>query len=201
MRVNSVKLNWTNISFPTPLTQIEQFEKNNPYSINVFGWNGTSVYPLRISKHENEQCINLILLTNNENQHYCWIKNMSALTASQINKHKGKRYVCKYCCNSFPKEESLKMHVEYCSSHKEVGVKMPEKDTMLSFENYNRKMKVPFVVYADFEAFTVPISTCSPDDDEGYTNQYQKHKACSFAYYIKCFDDKLFPPLLKTLHN
>ena len=197
MWMNSAKLNWTNISFPTPLTQIERFEKQNPYSINVFGWNGESVYPLRISKHENGQCINLMLLTNNENQHYCWIKNMSALTASQINKHKGKRYVCKYCCNSFPKEESLKKHVEYCSSHKEVGVKMPEKGTMLGFENYNRKMWVPSVVYADFEAFTAPISTCSPSDDKSFTNQYQKHKACGFSYYIKCFDDELFPPLLK----
>ena len=197
MRMNSEKLNWKGIDFPTPLTQIAKFEKQNPYSINVYGYTGTSVYPLRISEHTNEQCINLILLTNKKNQHYCWIKNMSALTASQINKHKGKRYVCKYCCNSFPNEVSLQNHVEYCSKHKAVGVVMPKKETMLNFKNYHRKMRVPFVVYADFEAFTESISTCSPSDDRSYTKQYQKHKPCSFSYYIKCFDDKLFPPQLK----
>ena len=155
------------------------------------------MYPLRISKHENEQCINLILLSNNENQHYCWIKNMSALVASQTDKHKGKKHVCKYCCNSFPKEESLQKHEEYCSKQKAVRVEMPKKGTMLSFKNFNRKMRVPFVVYADFEAFTESILTCSPDDSSSYTKQYQKHKPCSFSYYIKCFNDELFKPVFR----
>ena len=197
MRVNSKRLNWRGIDFPTPLNQIARFEKQNPYSINVYGYTGTSVYPLRISKHTNEQCINLILLSNNKNQHYCWIKNMSALVAGQTNKHKGKNYVCKYCCNSFQLEVTLRKHEEYCSKQKAVKVEMPKKGTMLSFKNYNRKMRVPFVVYADFEAFTESISTCSPSDDKSYTKQYQRHKPCGFSYYIKCFDDKLFPPLLK----
>ena len=199
MKKNSERLNWKGIDFPTPITQIARFEKQNPYSINVFGWMGGNVYPLRISKHTNEQCINLILLSNNENQHYCWIKKMSALAASQINKHERKRYFCKYCCNSFPTEKSLQKHIEYCSRQKAVGVEMPKKGTMLSFKNYHKKMRVPFVVYADFEAFTESISTCSPNDSSSYTKQYQKHKPCSFSYYIKCFDDELFPPQLK--HN
>ena len=197
MRRNSEKLNWKDIDFPTPLNQIEQFEEQNPYSVNVFGWEGGKVLPLRINeKHEKDkQSINLILLSNNEDQHYCWIKNMSALTASQINKHKGKRYFCKYCCNSSPTEESLQKHIEYCSKQKAVGVEMPEKGTMLSFKNYHKKMRVPFVVYADFEAFTEGISTCSPPDSSSYTKQYQKHKPCSFSYYIKCFNDGLFKPV------
>ena len=122
---------------------------------------------------------------------------MSKLAASQANKHKGKRYFCKYCCNSFPTEKSLRKHLEYCSKHKAVAVKMPKRGTMLSFKNYNRKMRVPFVVYADFEAFTESIATCSPSEVSSYTKQYQKHKPCSFSYYIKCFNDELFPPVLK----
>ena len=197
LKSNSEKLNWKGIDFPTPLTQITRFEKQNPYSINVYGWTGTSVYPLRISKHENEESIDLLLLSNNENQHYCWIKRMSALVASQVNKHKGKKYVCKYCCNSFPKEESLQRHIEYCSKQKAVKVVMPEKGTFLSFKNYFKKMRVPFVIIADFEAFTESISTCSPSNDKSYTKQYQKHTPCSFCFYIKCYDDRLFPPQLR----
>ena len=199
LKENAAKLNWEGIDFPTPLDNISRFEKQNPYSINVYGWKGTRVYPLRISKvHEDgRQCINLLLLSNKESQHYCWIKNMSALTASQYNKHKGKRFVCDYCCSSFQSEESLQKHVEYCSSHKAVGVKMPKKGTILGFKDHCRKMRVPFVVYADFESFTKPILTCSPSDDKSYTQQYQKHTPCSYCYYIKCFDDKLFPPILR----
>ena len=92
---------------------------------------------------------------------------------------------------------SLQKHVEYCSKQKAVKMVMPEKGTMLSLKNYYRKMRVLFVVYTDFEAFTESISTCSPSDDKSYTKQYQKHTPCSFSYYIKCFDDKLFPPQLK----
>ena len=197
MRVNSGKLNWEGIDFPTPLTQISRFEEQNPYSINVYGWTGSSVYPLRISKHENPQCINLLLLSNKKNQHYCWVKNMSALTANQYNKHKGKRYVCKYCCNSFQWGVTLQKHVEYCSKQKAVKVVMPKEGETLRFKNHRRKMRVPFVVYADFEAFTTPILTCSPKDDESFTNQYQKHTPCGYSYYIKCFNDEIFPPVLR----
>ena len=197
MRRNSERLNWKGIDFPTPLKQIKRFEELNPYCINVYGWSGGNVYPLRISEHENERAIDLLLLANGENNHYCWIKRMSALVTSQINKHEGKRYFCKYCCNSFPTEKSLQKHLEYCLKRKAVRVEMPEKGTMLSFKNYHKKMRVPFVVYADFEAFTESISTCSPNDKGSYTKQYQRHKTCSFSYYIKCFDDKLFQPKLK----
>ena len=198
MKKNAAKLNWEGIVFPTPLEQISRFERQNPYSINVYGWNGTRVYPIRVGKKDKDkQCINLLLLTNNDNQHYCWIKNMSALTASQYNKHKGKRFICNYCCNSFQREESLQKHEEYCSNHKAVRVRMPEKGTKLVFKKYNRRMRVPFIVYADFEALPEGISTCQPSDSDSYTNKYQKHKPCGFCYYIKCFNDELFPPVLR----
>ena len=67
MRRNSERLNWKGIDFPTPLKQIKRFEKQNPYSINVYGWREGNVYPLRISEHENERFIDLLLLTNGDN--------------------------------------------------------------------------------------------------------------------------------------
>ena len=198
LKENAAKLNWGGIDFPTPIEQISRFERQNPFYINVYGWKGKRVYPLRIGKKDKDkQCINLLLLSNEETNHYCLINKMSALTASQYNKHKGKRFVCDYCSSSFQREESLRKHEEYCSNHKAVRVKMPKKGTMLGFKNYQRKMRVPFVVYADFESFTIPISTCSPSDDKSYTRQYQKHEPCSYCYYIKCFDDEIFPPILR----
>ena len=40
---------------------------------------------------------------------------------------------------------------------------MPEEGTTLSFENYDGSMRVPFIVYADFESFIKPIDTCGPN--------------------------------------
>ena len=53
-------------------------------------------------------------------------------------------------------------------------------------------MRVPFIVYADFESFIPQLSTCQPNPEKSYTNQYQKHIPSGFCYHIKCFDDKLY---------
>ena len=50
MRINSEKFNWKGIEFPFSLKQIDKFEKQNPFAVNVFGIEGEKVYPLRINK-------------------------------------------------------------------------------------------------------------------------------------------------------
>jgi len=58
-------------------------------------------------------------------------------------------------------------------------------------------MRVPFVIYADFEAFTKPMDTSQPNPDYSYVNQHQRHTPCSFCYCIKSIDDSIFPPVLR----
>ena len=53
-------------------------------------------------------------------------------------------------------------------------------------------MRVPFIVYADFESFTPQLSTYQPNPEKSYTEQYQKHIPSGFCYHIKCFDDTLY---------
>ncbi|EDO44190.1 predicted protein [Nematostella vectensis] len=97
------------------------------------------------------------------------------------------------CLNSFRCKQSLEKHSECCDNHEAVRIEMPKIDKdgnlpHIKFKNYNRKMRVPFVVYADFESFTENIDTCSPDGSKSFTKQYQKHKPSGFCYLIKCFD-------------
>ena len=67
-----------------------------------------------------------------------------------------------------------------------------EKESFGQFINHNRSMEVPFIVYADFECFIVPISGAEPDDGKSFTNQISKHEPCGFCYKIICFDEKLY---------
>ena len=53
-------------------------------------------------------------------------------------------------------------------------------------------MRVPWVVFADFESFIKPIDTCQQDPRQSYTNKYQKHTPSSFWYYIKRLDNSLY---------
>ena len=54
------------------------------------------VYPLRISDYikQRETKVNLLLISDGERQHYCWIKNMSSLLYGQTSKHHGERRYC-----------------------------------------------------------------------------------------------------------
>ena len=204
MRKDSEKFDWSGIEFPVSLKQIDKFEKQNNYAINVFGYERV-VYPLRISKKNCEQVINLLLIADEETNHFCWIKNMSRLLSKNINNHQHKRYFCYRCLNSFHSEKSLEKHKEYCQNNEAVKIEMPMiKDDegkflgpeYIYFKNHYKKQRVPFVVYADFECFTEKIDTCQPEEGKSFTNQYQKHSPSGFSYLIKCFDDELLSPKL-----
>jgi len=159
-RKKAETLNWEGINFPVPLKDITKFEKqNHGISVNVFGYEG-GVYPLRISEHpEGTIYVDLFLIANEEGmQHYCWIKSMSRLLSSQKSKHSGKLHFCRRCFNPFRSEGSLKEHVECCSNNEAVRIIYPKpkegsEADFLKFKNINGFMRVPFVVYADFEAF------------------------------------------------
>ena len=53
-------------------------------------------------------------------------------------------------------------------------------------------MRVPLIIYADFNFFTLQLSTCQPNPEKSYTKQYQKYIPSGFCYNIKCFDDTLY---------
>ena len=207
MRKDSEKFDWTGIEFPVSEEFVDKFENQNPYAINVFGYEGV-VYPLRISKkneHSCEQVINLLLIANEETNHFCWIKNMSRLISKQKSNHNGKIHFCYRCLNSFISVKSLDKHKEYCQNNEEVKIEMPMfKDDegkflgpkYIYFKNFYKKQRVPFVVYADFECFTEKIDTCQPKDTKSFTNRYQKHRPSGFSYLIKCFDDNILSPKL-----
>ena len=62
----------------------------------------------------------------------------------------------------------------------------------VEFKNHNRMIKVPFIVYADFESIVKPISSGEPNDEKSFMSQYQKHVPCGFSYKIVCFDDNIW---------
>ena len=191
LKDQSQRLDWSGLKFPVKLDQIIIFEKNNPQiSINVFGFEG-DVYPLRLSKRsEREQTINLLLISDEAKQHYCLIKSLSRLLSSQVSGHKESNVFCLNCLNHFPNEEKLKIHEEYCLKNQTIRIEMPEKGSLVTFIHHNRSIKVPFVVYADFEAFTEEIPRSKQNEKFSFTQKYQRHKPSGFCYKIVCFDEK-----------
>ena len=221
-RENAEKFNWDGIKFPVKLSQISLFEKNNPgYVVNVLGYSeDDGIYPVRISKRYTSiagatppTVINLMLLSNEasrgddeenkSHQHYTLIKNMSRLVGMQTNKHNGKTHICLNCFNTFSLEKSFKEHTEVCLTNDSVKIEMPKKGSYIEFDKHAKKLKVPFVIYADFESYTEHIpegrgsaaqQSCDTNDEtkspypedatKSYTKKYQKHTPSGFCYYI-----------------
>ena len=186
-------LNTKGINFPMKLKDITKFEKLNPElpGINVFSDDNMIIYPLRMADRDCKNTIDLFLYEEDGNTHYTLIKDFNRLIKSQKTTSKnGKIFICKKCFTHFTKEELLEKHIKYCSNNQTVAVKMPEPNTMLYFKNYYKQLPIPFVVYADFECFTKPMNSCSPNPKESYNYNYQKHEPSGFCFYVKGIVDK-----------
>ena len=59
------------------------------------------------------------------------------------------------------------------------------------FQNYHRQLRAPFVIYAGFESITEKVSGDTPNNNNSYTEAFQKHTDCSYAYkVVSCYDNK-----------
>ena len=157
-------INWSGIVFPTAVKQIDKLEaQNENLAINVFGWENDCVIVHRISKKEKSVSrINLMLIESGEKQHYCYVKRVSALLYDQSKAHNTKHY-CMLCLTGFSREDLLENHKKYCNGlkGKPTRIDMPkEEEKTVSFQNYNKQMKAPYVIYADFEALVKKNYLC-----------------------------------------
>ena len=70
-----------------------------------------------------------------------------------------------------------------------------EGENKMTFQNYYKQMKAPYVVYADFECVLKKIATCEPDNKQSFTIKTEKHEPCGFSYVVVRSDGKTFGPI------
>ena len=81
-------------------------------------------------------------------------------------------------------------HKELCLN---INVKQSVKleEGIIQFENYFKQIPVPFKIYADFVCNSKKVKC----NEGSYTEKYQNHIPCSFAYKIVCIDDRFSKPI------
>jgi hypothetical protein len=99
------------------------------------------------------------------------------------------KYVSCRCLHYFSASEKLEAHVADCRDMNDCAIRLPsDDDKWLSFKNYNRKERVPFIVYADLECTLEKTK----EDPKTSSYTYQHHRVFSIGYYIHCsYDDSL----------
>ena len=148
----------------------------------MFEYNG-KVYPLRLSKDIKAKHINLLLLKHSSGHQYCLIQDFGRLMRTQIKGHK--RYFCYNCLHGFYKDATLQSHKLLCENHKAQKTTFPRKDQkILTFQNFANQLRVPFVVYADFECYT--SQECNSKE-----NAYQKHVPSGFCFFTVCCEQEI----------
>ncbi|KMQ84261.1 hypothetical protein RF55_18085, partial [Lasius niger] len=145
-------LNLEGVEFPMTLNQIKKFEHANDISINVYSISENCIIPLRLSEQKKARHINLLYVEEDNVGHFACIQNLSRLVSKQLSKKDHKKYICDRCLHYFESEEKLQAHTVDCGKLNDCAIRLPsDKDKWLSFNNYARKERLPFIVYADLE--------------------------------------------------
>ena len=193
------ELNYDGINFPLSQKHYNKVEKQNSIRINVFGYEDGQSFPIHISKETFEDQMNLLLITKDEKKHYVLIKDFNTFMYNQ-SKHKEKKHFCMYYLQCFSSERVLANHVNNCLTINGVqAINMPKQgENILKFNNFQKQLPVPFVIYADFEAITKKVQGCKQSEEmekdkdrRSYTEAYQTHEDFGYGYkVICCYDDK-----------
>ncbi|XP_077272782.1 uncharacterized protein LOC143903198 [Temnothorax americanus] len=201
-------LNLDGINFPIDLKHIGKFERQNDVSINVFttrkeigkkdkygrGADDNAIVPLRLTDDKRDRHVNLLHLRDTlrgvvNGGHFAWIKNLSRLVNSQLTVRRCAKHVCDRCLHYFYTCEKLAAHSVDCGRMNDCAIVLPNEDNKwLSFDNHDRKERLPFVVYADLECLLEPWERENAKRRARYA--YQRHVPFSLGYYLCCtYDD------------
>ena len=195
------KLDYSGITFPATVNQINRIEKQNKININLFGYDieRKAAFPISVSREKFDDHLELLYIEGEEESkvkgHYALIKDFNRFMYN-FTKHKERKHFCMHCLQCFYSNESLANHKVNCIVINGVqGIQLPEKyidkngverTPSVYFKNYHKGLPVPFSIYADFESNVEKISSSQPSDKKSYTEKYQKHTACSFGYKVVC---------------
>ncbi|GET66267.1 hypothetical protein RIR_jg37682.t5 [Rhizophagus irregularis DAOM 181602=DAOM 197198] len=184
--------------FPVQADEVilRRFERQNPtIALCICEWRDHRLCPIYVTDRDDakgRKIIDLVLISNGEKQHYCWIKNMSRLVNKRT-KDGHATFVCRWCISHFTHQQEINdKYVAICRGLK----KTPQADRMPSvkkgndiyeFKNWKRRMQVPYYFVADFEALVMDIPPTDEDKDKK-TKKVQEQIPCSYSYIKVRYD-------------
>ena len=189
-------LNMSDIDYPVRIKDISKVEKQNNININVFALDNQkdkqSIYPVYVSNVQSENIVDLLYIEENENTHYCLIKDLDSFMCDK-NRHKS--FTCRNCLQGFRREDTLIKHQTICYDNEHCKTIMPEPGkNILEFNNHHFKNRLPFAIYCDFEAYNIPMQSCTPDPNKSYIKPISKQEINSYGMYVHSDYPEIYKP-------
>ena len=186
--------NWKDIDFPATSKDWRKFESNNEIALNIlYSTHKTKKIQVAYKSKQNLTCdkqVILLMITDGEKLHYLTVKNLPGLLRGIKSSHKEDFY-CLNCFLSYRTRNKLEAHKKICENHDYYNVEMPTKDNnIIKYNQGEKSIKLPFVVYADLECLLEKMSTCQNHPNESSTTEINKHIPSGYSLFTHCSFDK-----------
>ena len=186
--------NWKEREFPSTSKDWKKIELNNEIALNILyvPHNTRKIHVAYKSKHNltRENRIILLMITDSEKWHYLTVKNLSGLLRGITSNHVGDFY-CLNCFCAYSTKNKLEAHKKICENYDYCHAEMPTKDNnIIKYNQGEKSIKLPFVVYADLECLLEKISTCQNNPNESSTTEINKHTSSGYSLFTHCSFDK-----------
>ena len=160
------KLNYEGVDFPVSKKDCGKIGILNKIFVNVFCYENKVIYPVYLSNQRFNDCLDLLLVSNNFVSHYVYIKDFNRVMFNKT-KHKVRKYFCKSCLQCFSSENVLNERQKDCLLiNKGQNVKLEK--GFIKFKNFNRQIPAPFKIYADFECLLKSVDIGVDNDSFSY---------------------------------
>ena len=144
------------------------------------------------SKHNltREKQVILLMISDDENWHYLLVKSLPGLLKGITSNHREDFYFSN-CFHSYRTKNKLEEHKKICENHNYCHVKMPnENNKIIKYNQGEKSIKLPFIIYADLECLLEKMSTCYNNPRESSTTEINKHTPSGYSLFTHCSFDK-----------
>ena len=182
------------IDFPSTSKDWTKFELNNNIAFNIFyvPHNTEKIQVAYISKHNltREKQVILLMITNGENWHYLVVKSLHGLLKG-ITSSYNEDFYCLNCFCAYSTRNKLEEHKKVCENHDYCNVEMPNEDNkIIKYNQEEKSIKLPFIIYADLECLLEKMSTCHNNPEESSTTEINRHTPSGYSLFTHCSFDK-----------
>ena len=187
--------NWNDINFLANKKDWNRFEVNNKnVSLNILyvPFNTKKIEIAYKSKNNllRDNQIMLLMISNGENWHYLAVKSLSRLLRGIASNHVGD-YYCLNCFHPYRTENKLNAHKKTCENNEYCDIEMPgPNNNLIKYNQGEKSLKLPFVVYAGLECILKKISTCYNNPDLSSATKINQHIPSGYSIYNSCSFDK-----------
>ena len=129
------------------------------------------------------------------------VKKLSGLLTGITSNHKEDFY-CLNCFHLYRTKNKLEAHKKVCENHDYCHVEMPNEDNeIIKYNQGEKSIKLPFIIYADLECLLEKISTCNNNPEESSSTEINKHTPIwlFFVYTLFMIKQKINLIIIKVM--